>query len=376
MTPPPAAPALDVLVIGGGQAGLAMGYYLAQRGLRFEIVDAAAEVGAVWRSRWDSLRAFTPAQYDNLPGLAFPAAPDTYPGKDDVADYLQVYAARFELPVRPGTRVTSLTRSDGVYIARAGAEAWEARQVVVATGPFQVPFIPPIAKELDPGVRQLHSVEYRNPAAMPPGRILVVGAANSGCQIAEELAATHRVELAAGQRMPAVPQRPLGRDVWWWASMLGLDRVTVGSRLGRRLAGRDQVIGGGPRQLARRYDVRIRPRATGAAGRTVRFADGAAADFDAVVWATGFTTDHSWIDVPGARDERGRIMHQRGVTPAPGLYVLGLTWQHTRTSALLGWVRNDAAFLAERIGSRADGRADPGPAARGSAASPGVQAAS
>ena len=208
-------------------------------------------------------------------------------------------------------------------------------------------------------------LEYRNRAAMPPGRVLVVGAANSGCQIAEELAATHRVELAAGQRMPVVPQRPLGRDVWWWASMLGLDRVTVGSRLGRRLAGRDQVIGGGPRQLARRHGVGIRPRATGAAGRTVRFADGGAAEFDAVVWATGFTTDHSWIDVPGVHDERGRILHQRGVTPSPGLYLLGLTWQHTRTSALLGWVRNDAAFLAERIASRAHDRANTGPADAG-----------
>jgi len=363
-------------VIGGGQAGLAMGYHLAQRGLCFEIVDAASEVGAVWRSRWDSLRAFTPAQYDNLPGLAFPAPPDTYPGKDDVAGYLQAYAARFKLPVRAGTRVTSLTRSDGVYLARAKGGAWEARQVVVATGPFQVPFIPPIAKELDPGVRQLHSAEYRNPAIMPPGRILVVGAANSGCQIAAELAATHTVELAVGQRMPAVPQRPLGRDVWWWASMLRLDRVTVGSRLGRRLASRDQVIGGGPRQLARRHGVRIRPRATGAAGRTVRFADGAAAEFDAVVWATGFTTDHSWIDIPSVRDERGRIRHQRGITPSPGLYVLGLTWQHTRTSALLGWVRNDAAYLAGQIASRTGERSHPDPAARVSAVSPGRRATS
>jgi putative flavoprotein involved in K+ transport len=142
MSPGPAGAPLDVLVIGGGQAGLAMGYHLAQRGLHFQIVDAGAEVGAAWRSRWDSLRAFTPAQYDNLPGLAFPAVPGTYPGKDDVAGYLQAYAAHLELPARPNTMVTSLTRSNGVYVARTKAGAWEARQVVVATGPFQVPFIP------------------------------------------------------------------------------------------------------------------------------------------------------------------------------------------------------------------------------------------
>jgi putative flavoprotein involved in K+ transport len=184
------------------------------------------------------------------------------------------------------------------------------------------------------------------------------------------------VELSAGQRLPAIPQRPLGRDVWWWASTLGLDRVTAGSRLGGRLAGRDQVIGPGPRRLARRHGIRLRPRATRAAGRTVTFADGDAAKYDAVVWATGFTTDHTWIDIPGVTGKQGRILHTRGVTPSPGLYMLGHTWQHTRTSALLGWVRNDAAFLAERIAARTDEGADPGPAARASAASPGVQAAS
>jgi putative flavoprotein involved in K+ transport len=349
MSPGPAGPPLDVLVIGGGQAGLAMGYHLAQRGLSFQIVDAGAEIGQTWRSRWDSLRLFTSGRYDNLPGLPFPAAPDAYPGKDDVANYLQAYAAKFELLVRLSTNVTSLTRGNGTYVAKAGDEALEARQVVVATGPFQVPLIPPIADGLDPGVHQIHSAHYRHPHSVPPGSVLVAGAANSGCQIARELSATHAVELSAGQRIPAIPQRPLGRDIWQWATALRLDQVTADSRLGRRLAGRDQVIGPGPRRLARRHGIQIRPRAASAAGRTVTFADGSAAEFDAVVWATGFAADHSWIDVQKAKDDQGRILHTRGVTRSPGLYMLGLTWQYTRGSALLGWVGNDAAFLATQI---------------------------
>ena len=352
MTAGPAGAPLDVLVIGGGQAGLAMGYHLAQSGLSFQIVDAGAEIGHVWRSRWDSLRLFTSGRHDNLPGLPFPAAPDAYPGKDDVADYLHAYAAKFHLPVRLDVTVTSLTTAGGGYAAKAGGEELQARQVVVATGPFQVPFIPPAADALDPGVHQVHSAHYRHPHTIPPGKVLVAGAANSGCQIARELSATHHVELSAGQRIPAIPQRPLGRDIWAWATGLRLDKVTADSRLGQRLAGRDQVIGPGPRQLARRHGIRIRPRAASAAGKTVTFADGSAADFDAVVWATGFTTDHSWIDIQQAKDDQGRILHQRGVTPSPGLYMLGRTWQHTRGSALLGWVGNDAAFLAAQIGRR------------------------
>jgi putative flavoprotein involved in K+ transport len=234
-------------------------------------------------------------------------------------------------------------------VAKAGDQALQARQVVVATGPFHVPFIPPVADGLDPGVHQVHSAHYRHPQSIPPGKVLVVGAANSGCQIARELSATHAVELSAGQRIPAIPQRPLGRDVWAWATALRLDKVTADSRPGRRLAGRDQVIGPGPRRLARRHGIQIRPRAASAAGKTVTFADGSAAGFDAVVWATGFTADHSWIDVQEAKDDQGRILHTRGVTPSPGLYMLGLTWQHTRGSALLGWVGNDAAFLAAQI---------------------------
>jgi putative flavoprotein involved in K+ transport len=202
-------------------------------------------------------------------------------------------------------------------------------------------------------LHQVHSADYRRPAQLPPGRVLVVGAANSGCQIALELSATRTVDLAVGTRIPAVPQRPLGRDVWWWASGLRLDRVTANSRLGRRLAGRDQIVGAGPTQLARRHGITVRPRVQAVTGRSITFADGTDVEYDAVVWATGFSTDDSWVDVPDATDERGRLRQVRGVTPSPGLYTLGRIWQHTRGSALLGWVGADAAFLAGQITARA-----------------------
>jgi putative flavoprotein involved in K+ transport len=228
----------------------------------------------------------------------------------------------------------------------------EARQVVVATGPFDVPFTPPVAANLDPDVHQIHSVHYRRPDTVRPGKVLVVGAANSGCQIALELSATRNVELSVGRRIPTIPQRPLGRDVWFWGTGLGLDRVTADSRLGHRLAGRDQVIGTGPRQLTRRHGIRLRPKLTEVAGRAVTFADGGVGEYDAVVWATGFTKDNTWIDIPDVLDQRGQLRQSRGVTPSPGLYTLGLTWQHTRGSALLGWVGNDAAYVAGQIESR------------------------
>ncbi|TRW47179.1 FAD-binding protein [Georgenia yuyongxinii] len=348
---------LDVLVIGGGQAGLAMGYHLAQRGLCFQIVDSGPEIGTVWRSRWDSLKLFTSSRYSNLPGLRFPAPADTYPGKDDVADYLRDYAATFALPVRLGTTVTSLVRTgDGGYLAQAGTDAVRARHVVVATGPFQVPFTPSVAGGLASDVHQLHSADYRRPEQLPRGRVLVVGAANSGCQIALDLSATRAVDLAVGTRIPAVPQRPLGRDVWWWASAVRLDRVTAGSRLGRRLAGRDQIVGASPKQLARGHGITIRPRVDAVAGRSIRFADGTHTEYDSVVWATGFRTDDSWIDVLEATDAHGTLQQSRGITSSPGLYSLGRTWQHTRGSALLGWVGDDAAFLAEQITDRMNGR--------------------
>jgi putative flavoprotein involved in K+ transport len=353
----------EILVIGGGQAGLAMGYHLAERSLSFLIVDANPEVGHVWRSRWDSLRLFTSAEYNNLPGMQFSGTRGGYPGKDEIASFLQAYAEEAQLPIRLNTQVTSLAREGGTYVARTAEGEFRARQVVIATGPFHIPFIPAFSQDLDPELPQIHSAEYHNSDSLPAGKTLVVGGANSGQQIALELSESRPVEISVGEKLPTLPQRPLGRDIWWWLTMMRVSRITVESRLGKRLSQRDVVIGGGLREL-KRDGVVIRPRVVGGSGRTVTFDDGSSADYEAIVWATGFTVDHSWIEIPEIKDERGQIRHVRGVTESPGLYTVGMTWQYTRTSALLGWVGDDAAFLADQIEAAQHAPADAATVAR------------
>ena len=344
------ATSFDVVVIGASQAGLAIGSHLARLGLRFVILDAGDANGEVWRSRWDSLTLFTPAQYSGLPGMAFPAAKDTYPTKDDVAAYLQSYVSALDLPVQLKASVRSLTRSDGTYVVKTEDRELRADRVVVATGPFQVPFVPPVAGDLDDSVVQIHSADYRNPSQLPEGEVLVVGGGNSGFQIAEELAATKKVTLAVGQRMPSLPQRLLGKDLFWWLTGVGFMKVSTDSRLGRKLAKRDVLIGSSTRRI-RRAGVSLQGRLTNAAGRRAVFEDGSAQDIDAIVWATGYRSDFSWIQIPEIKDAGGGIVHRRGITDARGLYFLGLPWQHTRGSALIGFVKDDAAFIADRLDS-------------------------
>jgi len=337
----------DVLVVGGGQAGLAIGHHLARQGRSFRILEAADSPAAAWRSRWDSLRLFTPVRRSSLPGLPFPGDPDHYPSRDEVVAYLTEYARHFDLPVALSTPVTRLSSADGGYVVESGAATYTADQVVVATGPFQVPRTPAFAAGLSEQVDQRHSAAYRNPGELPDGPVLVVGGGNTGYQIAQELRATHETHLAVGSRQTPLPQRLLGRDIFDHLTRAGVMRVTVDSPLGRRLRHRETLIGSTPRAL-RRHGVRLHPRAVHADGTAVHFADGSMLRPAAVIWATGFDRDHRWIDVP-ILDDAGTPIHRRGVTASPGLFFLGLPWQHTRGSALLGWVKDDAAHIAAQI---------------------------
>ncbi|HZA83284.1 MAG TPA: FAD-dependent oxidoreductase, partial [Actinomycetes bacterium] len=238
---------VETVIIGAGQAGLSVGYHLARRGRRFVILDAYQRIGDPWRTRWDSLRLFTPARYDGLPGWPFPAPAWSFPTKDEMADYLEAYAARFQLPVRTDTRAERLSREGDRYVVTAGENRLEADQVVVATGAYQCPRVPALAAELDPNIFQLHSSQYRDPSQLREGGVLVVGAANSGAEIALEVSRDHRTWLS-GRHPGQVPFRPGD-----WSSRLLVPVIvimathvlTVKTPIGRAVRQRLQVEGGG-----------------------------------------------------------------------------------------------------------------------------------
>ena len=349
----------EVVVVGAGQAGVAMGYLLRRQGRGFVILERAGQIAPAWRERWDSLTLFTPRRYSGLPGLSFPGDPDGYPTRDEVIAYLERYAETFELPIELNNEVRRLDLGDdGRFRLEVGGRMITADQVVVATGPFQTPYVPKPAERLADDVFQTHAVGYRRPDEVPPGTVLVVGGGNTGFQIAKELSATHELVLSVGSRQTPLPQRLVGRDLFWWLTKARILDKTVESRLGRKLSTRETLIGSSPRELKKRYDVELKPRVINADRRMVRFQDGSELEVDAVLWATGYRPDYSWIRL-SIFDDDGRLRHRRGITDVPGLCFLGLTWQHTRGSALIGWVKDDAEFIAGRIAAYQESKPRP-----------------
>jgi putative flavoprotein involved in K+ transport len=356
---------LDVLVIGAGQAGLAIGKQLRGTGLRFHLVDGGDRVGDSWRSRFDSLVLFSPRAYSALPGLAVPGDPDACPTKDEISDYLETYARHFDLPVRLGTTVDALEQDWDGFVATTGEGASiRARAVVVATGAFQRPNVPPVANGFSEAVQQLTPVSYRNPGRVAGGTVLVVGDGATGRQIALELATTRRVLLATGRPRRLTPDRILGRSTFWWLDRLGLLRLSRESRIGRRMMAGDPFPARGlsVRNL-RAAGIQVLPRLTVASGSLATFADGTSGEVAAVIWATGYRDDSAWVRIPGAADAQGRFVEHRGISPVAGLFFVGRSWQWTRGSALLYGVGEDAAFVADaivrQVAAYAPGRNEP-----------------
>lgn len=349
---------LDVVVIGGGQAGLSAGYHLARRGLRFVILEGGERVGDVWRKRWDSLRLFTPAAYDGLDGMPFPAPGESFPTKDEMADYLEAYVARFNLPVRTRHRVDRVSREGDTYLVKAGTARFAARHVIVAMGTYQKPRLPEFAAQLSPDVVQLHSSAYARPSQLGEGDVLIVGAGNSGAEIAKDLSATGRRIYLSGRAVGEVPFKMegwLGRKVLSHL-VLGLafnHVLTVKTPPGRKARHAVLTRGGmlirvREGDLARLGVERVGRVASVTAGKPV-LDDGRVLDVGNVIWCTGFRGGYEWIDLP-IFDERGEPRHERGiVTGEPGLSFLGLHFQYAMSSGMVQGVGRDARYVVERI---------------------------
>jgi putative flavoprotein involved in K+ transport len=353
----------ETIVVGGGQAGLAVGYHLARRGLPFVILDANQRAGDSWRRRWDSLRLFTPARYNALPGLPFPGPSHAFSSKDEVADYLEAYTQRFELPVLRGVRVDRLSRNGSNFVVEAGDRRFQAKNVVVAIATHQRASVPPFAEKLDPGITQLHSSEYRNPSQLRAGDVLVVGVGNSGAEIAIEVTKQHRTWLA-GKETGRVPFRVDGAAARFvflplMFRFIGHRVLTTRTPIGRKL--RPKLLSHGAPL------VRVKPKDIAAAGiervpRVVGARDGAplvegerGLEVDNVIWCTGFRPDFSWIDLPvfGQKDQPNEPIHHRGVVAAqPGLYFVGLFFLYAMSSGFLPGVGRDAEHIVKHISSR------------------------
>ena len=350
---------VETVIIGGGQAGLATGYFVKQRGRQFVILDAGDRVGDAWRTRWESLHLFTPARFDTLPGFPFPGANWSFPTKDEMADYLTAYVERFDLPVRTGVKVERLEKDGDRFVVITSRGRIEADNVVVATGACQVPKVPGFANQLHPDITQLHSKDYQSPSQLRDGDVLVVGVGNSGAEISMELSTTRRTMLA-GKESGHIPLRHGSlnyRPGFRVFRFVGHRVLTRGTPIGRKLAPKllahgDPLVRVRPKDLAAAGIERV-PRVAGIKNGLPLLEDGRIVDVANVIWCTGYRSDFGWIDLPILGDD-GEPVHDRGVVGShPGLYFIGLVFQYSLSSDVLPGMSRDHAFVANHIASRA-----------------------
>lgn len=344
----------EVVIIGGGQAGITMGYYLKMKKIPFVILEKNERVGDSWRKRYHSLILFTPRSYSSLPGLQMKGPVNEFPTKDDMADYLESYVKQFDIPVMCNTVINQLSKQqNGPFVLETNKGEIRAYQVIIATGAFQKPFIPNII-EKNQDTFQVHSSEYSSPFELPGKDILVVGGGNSGAQIAVELAKDRNVTLAISHKVKFLPLTIAWKSIFHWLEAFGLLFAGIDSRKGKWFKKQsDPIFGKELKALIKNRKIRVNPRVIEVDGQEVIFEDNSKRKFDSIIWSTGFVPSYDWVNIRDVISPEGKPIHTRGVTKVKGLYFIGLPWQYQRGSALVCGVRIDAEYLVPIIISNA-----------------------
>ncbi len=345
---------LDFIIIGGAQAGLAMAYYLKKNGYDILILDKEDEVGASWLNRWDSLKLFTPSEFNNLPGMEFPAKKGHYPTKNEVADYFKLYAKEFDFSLQLNTLVKSVLKEKNIFRLETNKGSFTAKNIVVATGPFHIPYTPPFYKKIASSVFQVHSNYYKNPSQLKEGAALVVGAGDSGFQILEEVSATGRKTYFSGATdVKALPQEFLGKTLWWWFTKTGFLSFNKDSWIGKKISAKRQpIIGANVKEILSRENVVTVGKTLDAEDDVLITEKKEINDIKNIIWATGYRPNFGWIEGLELTKD-GYPKHKRGVSNTKGLYFIGLPWLHTRGSATLGGIKKDAEYLSNFIENHA-----------------------
>lgn len=340
----------DVVIVGAGQAGIAMGFYLKQEGLSFILLDSHMRVGDSWRQRYDSLELFTSRKYSSLPKLQMNGSSNGFPTKDEMGDYLEQYTTHFDLPVKLNTRVINLEKNHEMFKLETNQGSIEAKQVVVASGAFQKPYIPPVMLDKGEKLFQIHSSSYSSPKQIQEGSVLVVGGGNSGAQIAVELAEERNVTLAVSHPFKFLPLRFLGKSIFYWLEHFGLLYAGANTKKGKWFRKQsDPIFGYKLKTLITERKVDIKPKVVRVQGNEVLFEDSSVQSVENIIWSTGFIPSYDWIRIAGVTSANGKPVHERGRSPIKGLYFIGLPWQHQRGSALICGVGLDAKHLIPYI---------------------------
>lgn len=340
----------DYIIIGAGQAGLAMAYYLNKQNAGYLIVDANSETGEPWLKRWDSLKLFTPSEFNNLPGMDFPHKNGHYADKYEVANYLKAYVKKFNIPIAFNQKVNSLKKVEDYFILKSETQEYKAKNVIVATGPFHTPFTPKFHTKINKDILQIHSEHYKSPSQLQDGATLVVGAGDSGVQILEEISNSDRkVYFSGNTNITSIPQEILGKTLWWWFKKIGFLTAHKYSWIGKKLStGGQPIIGTDVKTLFKKENVTCVGRSLDANNTEITFEKDTIKDIKNIIWATGFKPNFNWIE--GIElDESQYPTNFRGVSEIEGLYYLGLPWLYTRGSATLGGVKKDAKYLSKYI---------------------------